>query len=49
MQRLRKILFIGMATIWSVAVCSLSWGQAIMPLPGTQGAGSINDGKCVST
>ncbi len=44
MQRLRKILFIGMATIWSVTVCTLSWGQAIMPLSGTKGAGSINDG-----
>ena len=33
-----------MATIWSVTVCTLSWGQAIMPLSGTKGAGSINDG-----
>ncbi len=44
MKRLRKVLFIGMATIWSVTVCSLSWGQTIMPLSGTKGAGSITDG-----
>ncbi len=44
MPSLRKFLFIGMAMIWSIAVCSLSWGQAIMPLAGTQEAGSINDG-----
>ena len=44
MPSLRKILLFGMATIWSIAVCTLSWGQAIMPLSGTKGAGSINDG-----